>query len=91
VAARSFVSRISSSINWLNTQIAAPAPVDAVVLQSVDSPDGTFAEEPFYGVDMDLRQIEVPRTTGRRFFRARGVNRLHVVSVSDTLVRLRYE
>jgi hypothetical protein len=91
VATRSFISRISSSIDWLNAQIAAPGPSDAVVLLSADGPGGSFAEEPFYGVDMELRQIEVPRTAVRRFFRARGVNRLHVVSVSDTVVRFCYE
>jgi hypothetical protein len=91
VAVRSFVSRISSSINWLNAQIAAPAPADSVVLLSAAGPDGAFTEEPFYGVDRELRQIEVPRTSNRRFFRALGVQRLNVESVTDNLVRFRYE
>jgi hypothetical protein len=91
VATRSFVSRISSSIDWLNARIAAPAPADSIVLQSAAGPDDSFTEEPFYGVDGELRQIEVPRTADRRFFRALGVRRLNVESVTDTLVRFRFE
>jgi hypothetical protein len=91
VATRSFVSRISSSIAWLNARIAEPAPPGSVVLQSAADPDDAFAEEPFFGVDPELRLIEVPRTGNHRFFRAVGVHRLTVESVTDTLVRFRYE
>lgn len=90
VAARSFVSRISSHVAWLNSVLATAQPEDAVVLQWASTPDGTYVEEATYAVDPLGRTIEVPRSADRRFYRARGLLRLELYEVTETTCRFRY-
>lgn len=90
VAARSFVSRISSHIDALNALITAAPAADAILLQWAATPDGTFVEEAAYAVDPVNRTIEVPRSADRRFYRARGINRLELFEVTTTTCRFRF-
>ncbi len=90
LVARSFATRVSSYLSWLEARRSDPRPADALVLESSSNPLVNFSEETAYAVDTAALEIRSLQSQSQRFYRIRGARHLTLVKVQDGVCLLHY-